>query len=203
MGRLLTSFIVARQNGMCFSAAVQRLFYGLSHWGPSNRGLTLELSAYSPCDAKDIFQSHSFDVVSYDEGEFSSAASLDAHKMVARRRKFKFEFDNSDAVSREYHKVVVWSGQESFEELALQEAHHRAEQRIIGQDLRFDMQKVSVGAVTTLLVRRQFYRSLNTRSRQYILDSLPNLEHLRLESWHDGVEASDRLGLLLVGMCLP
>ncbi|KAK3333402.1 hypothetical protein B0T19DRAFT_125100 [Cercophora scortea] len=173
-----------RKNNEIFADAITNLLRILSTWEPvgnQRKGITLELSAYSPSDSGHCLQDHSFDAVSYSESDFpvdsSPPGPLDPHRRFLARKSTKNRFIDGDH---------FWSDGKWAPPEGLNRADVLA--RAMGIPLRFPLDPElvlpQVGVVTRFLMRRQFYRTIHFDSQAKIISSLPNLEEFNFEFWY-------------------
>lgn len=151
-------------NDRIMAAAITRLFLILANWKQHEKGLTLEINAYSPSDSEHWFKNCYFGATGEDEldmleserqlqdGVTSTAIHDPAHGWCHGRM---VEPPNDDALRRPFEPATL----KFHEELPL------------------------VQAVTKFLLRRQCRRQLDPSTLSYIWSRLPQLQDIHHEPW--------------------
>ncbi|TLS25752.1 hypothetical protein PpBr36_07922 [Pyricularia pennisetigena] len=154
-----------------FWLAINSLFQELSVWGPpyarGDKGVTLELSMWSPSDNK-----YSFQDIDLGEGDwFTSFPEIED------------DFErHTFALHAPTHGWVLGSRVRSATRMEWQKLRHFI-------CLEDDIDMPSVVAVTGLLLRRQTRTDLHVSAYNAICARLPNLAHVHLEMWQEWEEA--------------
>ncbi|KAK9770604.1 putative F-box domain-containing protein [Seiridium cardinale] len=185
-------------NNVIATREISQLFEVLSHWSENGActkdDLTLELSSFSPSDSKHYFKNHQFDAFFYsDHDDFSQNPR--ARRLTPRVSDGSHRWDHAhDLVPQ--HPIPL---------------NLLARWRVHGKPLEIQQKLSKVEVVTRLLIRRQSYRAFGPKALRHILESLPRLRQIHVESWRSlfhlsqlGLDAGEYQDMeVLLRRCMP
>lgn len=169
--------VEAAANDNMFTEAMRKLLQALALLGPG-RGLTLEFSAHSPSDSAHFFKSW------YQlRPDYPHFATPEEHFNYVNRAK---EYLPTDDEAHGYgggNRRARWIRDIGYGS----RRQHGYAQRLV-RPLKFDTTQYAsrlpkARCVTDLLIRRQYFRDIETSSLSYLLRSLPSLQGFRRENW--------------------
>jgi hypothetical protein len=172
----------AATNEKMFTEAMWKLLQALALLGPG-RGLTLEFSAHSPSDSAHFFKSW------YQlHPDYPHFATPDEHFTYVNRAKEYLPTDDKAHGYGEGNRRARW-----IRDIGAGARHQRDHAQRLVRPLKFDSTEYAslpeAPCVTDLLIRRQYFRDIETSSLSCLLGSLPSLQGLRRENWRRfGVE---------------
>ncbi len=151
-----------RENSSTVSHGIWKLFSILSGWTTTEqKGLTLELSAYSPSDINHWFKHYRFASGRGGDDEDYLVGGRDVGTLLLDDPKHGWKKGHQetpppkDAVTRLFSTI----------------------------SLRFPDELPRVDAVTRLTIRRQLRRRIEPATLRFILEKLDRLEHMVYEPW--------------------
>ncbi|KAB5526266.1 hypothetical protein GE09DRAFT_1292901 [Coniochaeta sp. 2T2.1] len=151
----------AAANDKMFTEAMWKLLGALALLDPSRGRLTLEFSAHTPSDSAHFFKSW------YQlRPDYPHFASPEEHFSYVNRAKEYLPTDDKAHGYGEGNRRARW-----IRDIGAGTRH----QRDLGQRL--------APCVTDLLIRRQYFRDIETSSLSRLLGSLPSLRGLRRANW--------------------
>ncbi|OIW26063.1 hypothetical protein CONLIGDRAFT_684600 [Coniochaeta ligniaria NRRL 30616] len=162
-------------NDKMFTEAMWKLLQALALLGPG-RGLTLEFSAHSPSDSAHFFKSW------YQlRPDYPHFATPDEHFTYVNRAKKYLPTDDKAHGYDEGNRRARW-----IRIYADSRRQCKHAQRLV-RPLKFDSTQYSslpkVPCVTNLLIRRQYFRDIETSSLSHIVGALRSLRRLQRENW--------------------
>lgn len=172
----------AATSDKMFTEAMWKLLQALAPLSPG-RGLTLEFSAHSPSDSAHFFKSW------YQlRPDYPHFATPDEHFTHVNRAKEYLPTDDNAHGYGEGNRRARW-----IRGIRAGARHQRDHAQRLVRPLKFDSAEFAslpkAPCVTDLLIRRQYFRDIETSSLSYLLGSLPSLQGLRRENWRRfGVE---------------
>jgi hypothetical protein len=199
-------------NNVMFTGAMWKLFEALALLGGGDgEGITLEFSAQSPSDSAHFFQS-----LYHLRPDYPHFASPEKHFAYVNKQKrhlpttdpaHGYGRGNSRAVrinhmyaQKNYARRLVRPLKFDFRDLGMSDW-------VASEVPRASLPKSP--CVTELLIRRQYFRDIETSSLSWLLKSLPSLQRLRRENWRllhpedrrkDGTFYDLTLGLIHPGL---
>lgn len=166
----------AATSDKMFTEAMWKLLQALALLSPG-RGLTLEFSAHSPSDSAHFFKSW------YQlRPDYPHFATPDEHfTHVNRVKKYLPTDDNAHGYGKG-NRRTRW-----IRSIGPSTRRQRNYAQRLVRPLKFDSAEYAslpkASCVTDLLIRRQYFRDIETSSLSYLFRSLPSLQGIRRETW--------------------
>lgn len=166
----------AAANDEMFTEAMRKLLQALALLDPG-RGLTLEFSAHSPSDSAHFFKSW------YQlRPDYPHFATPDEHFAYVNRAKEYLPTDDKAHGYGDGDRRARWIRSIGYGS----RRQHDCARRLV-RPLKFDITRYArlpkARCVTDLLIRRQYFRDIDTSSLSFLLRSLPSLQVFRRENW--------------------
>jgi hypothetical protein len=174
--------VEAATNDKIFTEAIWKLFRTLALLG-TGCGLTLEFSAHSPSDSGHFFKSW------YQlRPDYPHFATPHEHFTYVNGAKEYLPTDDKAHGYGKGNSRAKW-----IRSVGPGTRRQRAYAQRLVRPLKFDSTEYAslpkATCVADLLIRRQYFRDIETSSLSHILGSLPSLQRLRRENWRRvGVE---------------